>query len=80
MARRPRSTHADRTDTQDPLNGRWSFFSESDARWNATGRGFIVPRSEARPLGCEQAEARLAELTAQYGTPPTDLLRLVHKD
>jgi hypothetical protein len=48
--------------------GSWWIRSESDPRWNRSGRGqvgmFMVPA---------EAEAEKASLEARYGPPPEDL-------
>lgn len=55
--------------------GTWYFSSKSDPRWSASGRGLVGGFSFS-----PEAEARLEELQAQLGDPPTDLVWGYMKD
>lgn len=56
--------------------GSWWLSSDSDPRWNASGR------SQAITVGItpREAEAKKAELIELYGEPPNDLMISMWKD
>ena len=56
--------------------GSWNLYSQSDPRWNCSGRGHIIVMAGMHP----DAEAKLDELKEKLGSPPSDLRYSCMKD
>jgi hypothetical protein len=52
-----------------PKEGSWYFHSDTDPRWNCSGRGYLL-FSAGLP---DEAKTKLEELKKLYGEPPEDL-------
>lgn len=56
-------------------NGIWYIRSESDERWNVSGRGWV-----GGLVMPDELEEKLIELKEQYGNPPRDCEWGYYKD
>jgi len=59
-----------------PKMGSWSVHSESDPRWNKSGRGYGLVTSG----GPREMQEWIDECIEKYGDPPEDATRSFMKD